>query len=132
MFAIEVETSFCAAHALRLPGGVLEPLHGHNFNVTIRIECAQLDTIETVTDFHPVEAALAKIIGPWSNRNLNEIEPFRTSVNPTAERIAEQIGKQMQRALEALLPAADTQARHVHLAEVRLTEAANCLAIWMP
>jgi 6-pyruvoyltetrahydropterin/6-carboxytetrahydropterin synthase len=130
MFAIEVQRTFCAAHALRLSGGGLEPLHGHNFHVTVKLTCAQLDALETVTDFHPVENALAGIIDAWNNGNLNDIEPFKTTVNPSAERIAEQIGHAMRRAL-GKIDADGIQNRQLRLAEVRLTEAPNCLALWI-
>jgi hypothetical protein len=52
-------------------------------------------------------------------------------VNPSAERIAEQIGMQLQLALGSL-PDAPVAARGVKVAEVRVTEAHNCLAIWHP
>src|SRR3569623_342795 len=123
MFAIEVQRVFCAGHALRLPRGGVEPMHDHNFKVPVKIPCVQLDSLEIVIDFHPVEAALAAILEPWSNRNLNDIEPFKSKVNPSAERIAEQIGVGMMRAVEG--------ARGVRVAEVRVTEAPGCIAIWI-
>jgi 6-pyruvoyl-tetrahydropterin synthase len=134
MFAIEVQRTFSAAHALRLPPGAgagIEPLHGHNFHVTVKITCATLDALETVIDFHPVEDALWGIVGAWNNGNLNDIEPFKTSVNPSAERIAEQIGVAMQRALVQIDPEG-IATRNLRLAEVRLTEAPGCLAVWIP
>lgn len=121
MFAIEVTAEFCAAHALRLPvrlGGGLEPLHGHNWKVTLRIDAAQLDDLETVMDFHIVETALKEVTGAWNNKNLNDIEPFVNAVNPSAERVAERIG---------ILVAQKIGHR---VSEVRITEAPNCVAIW--
>ena len=128
-YAIEIQETFCAAHALRIPTGV-EPLHGHNFQVTVKITCQKLDAMQTVMDFHVVEQLLRQILGPWNNENLNMIEPFRSRVNPSAERIAEQIGVRMQGALGALGGDVPPASRGVRVAEVRLTEAPNCLAIW--
>jgi 6-pyruvoyltetrahydropterin/6-carboxytetrahydropterin synthase len=127
MFAIEVETQFSAAHALRLPGGASERLHGHDFRATIKISATTLDAIDTVLDFHEVEAALDLIIGPWKNANLNEVEPFRSTVNPSAERIAEYLGRQIQSLVREIDP---TNSRGLRLVEVRLTEAPGCLAVW--
>jgi 6-pyruvoyltetrahydropterin/6-carboxytetrahydropterin synthase len=121
MFAIEVTAEFCAAHQLRLParlGGGVEALHGHNWRVTVRIEAAQLDDLETVVDFHGVERALREVLGAWNNRNLNDIPPFDAAVNPSAERVAERIGKLVSENLG------------VNVAEVRVTEAPDCIAIW--
>ncbi|MGN6367823.1 MAG: 6-pyruvoyl trahydropterin synthase family protein [Phycisphaerae bacterium] len=127
MFAIEVQSTFSAAHALRLPDGALEPFHGHDFHVTVRIAADELDVLETVADFHDVEAALNAILTPWRNRNLNDLEPFRSRVNPSAERIAEQIGKHLS---AALIAADKPNPRGLRLLEVRVTEAPNCAAIW--
>ncbi len=127
-FAIEVRVIFSAAHALRLLGGREEPLHGHDFSVTVRVGCDALDAIGTVMDFHEVEAALEEVVGGWRNRNLNECEPFRVGgegVNPSAERIAEVVGDRMCAAI------GDGSGRGVRVVEVRVTEAAGCLAIWM-
>jgi 6-pyruvoyltetrahydropterin/6-carboxytetrahydropterin synthase len=131
MFSIEVQATFCAAHALRLPGGACEPLHGHNFLVTARLACHELDALGTVVDFHRVERWLGAILHPWNSRNLNELEPFVARVNPSAERIAQEIGQALQKALASEC-ATDMNARGLHLAEVRLTEAPGCLAIWNP
>lgn len=131
MFAIEVSTVFCAAHALRfagMPGG-MEALHGHNFQVTVRLTCQKLDEAQTVADFHDIEALLGQILAPWNNQTLNALEEFRGRVNPSAERVAEQIGVRLQGALPGLAenPVAE---RGLRVAEVRLTEAPGCLAIW--
>ena len=137
MYSIEVTTTFCAAHALRLPngsaGGVggLEPLHGHNFQVTVTLTCQKLDAMQVVADFHEVEGLLDTLLQPWNNQNLNLIEPFRSRVNPSAERMAEYIGLQLQGALNGMddNPAVS---RGLRVAIVRLTEAPNCTAIWEP
>lgn len=128
-FSIETTKVFWAYHALRLPGGGAEPSHGHAFAVTIRIEAQKLDALETVLDFHPVEAALENILTPWEGKNLHEIPPFDKDINPSAERIAEQIGKAIITWLATL---SDSAARQIRLTEVRITEAPNCLAIWHP
>jgi len=128
MYAIEVQTVFSAAHALRLPGGALEPMHGHDFRVTVKITCQHLDALETVLDFHDVEKGLEGVVGPWRNRSLNEMEPFQSKVNPSAERIAEEIGRQMEKELVRIV--GENNSRQVRLSEVRVTEATNCQAIW--
>ena len=138
MFAIEVHTVFCAAHALRIAGtpGETEALHGHNFHVTVRLTCQKLDEAQTVADFHAIETLLGRILGPWNNQNLNLLEEFRGRVNPSAERIAEHIGLRLQAALGAAGEAGEAglddavAARGLRVAEVRLTEAPGCLAVW--
>ena len=130
MFAIEVKTIFCAAHALRLPDGT-EPFHGHNFEVTVKLTCQKLDALQTVADFDDVQRLLEQILEPWNNQTLNLLEPFRSRINPSAERMAEQIGQEMQTALAAL-PDSPVGSRGLKVVEVRLTEAPGCTAIWQP
>ena len=107
----------------------METLHGHNFHVTVRVTCQKLDGAQTVADFREMEGLLEQVLGPWQNQNLNQVDPFRGRVNPSAERLAEQIGLRMQGLLEGL---ADNpvDARGLRVAEVRLTEAPGCVAIW--
>jgi 6-pyruvoyltetrahydropterin/6-carboxytetrahydropterin synthase len=119
-FAIEVQAVFSAAHQLRLPDGTLEPLHGHDWHVTVTVESAVLDALETVMDFHALEIELQKIIGPWKNQHLNAIPPFDRAINPSAERVAEQIALALQPHIVS--PA--------QLTEVRITEAPGCAALW--
>ncbi len=88
----------------------------------MRLACAALDGLETVLDFHVVEQWLGEIVGRWRDMNINEIEPFRSRVNPSAERIAEEIGRQIGARLGD---------QRVTVAEVRVTEAAGCVGIWM-
>jgi len=129
MFAIEVQSSFTATHALRLPNGDVEPLHEHNFQVTVKIAVDQLDDLETVADFHDIQAALNALLDHWRNKNLNDHEPFKTQVNPSAEQIAAYIGHGISQSLVVL----DKEgARNLRLLEIRVTEAPNCLAIWSP
>jgi 6-pyruvoyltetrahydropterin/6-carboxytetrahydropterin synthase len=127
MFGIEVSCTFSAAHALRLPGGGVEPLHGHDFRVTVKVVCAVLDELETVADFHEVEGLLQGIVGPWRNENLNTVEPFKSRVNPSAEQIAATVGAGMVVGIRGLDPEGR---RGLRLVEVRVTEAVGCLAVW--
>ncbi|MEM8873008.1 MAG: 6-carboxytetrahydropterin synthase [Planctomycetota bacterium] len=120
MFTAAITRTFCAAHALRLPGGGLEPLHGHNWQTTVTVASEQLDELGCVMDFHDLERQLDAIIGPWHNANLNEIAPFDAVVNPSAENVARQIA-------DAL-----TLPDGVSLRRVEVTEAEGCAAAYEP
>ncbi len=120
MFAIEVRATFCASHQLRLPGGALEPLHGHDWCVTARVASRQLDAIDTVLDFHDLERSLKEICDPWNHRCLNDISPFDRTINPSAERVA-------QRLAELLAPKIPPPAK---LCSIAITEAPGCTAIY--
>jgi 6-pyruvoyltetrahydropterin/6-carboxytetrahydropterin synthase len=119
-FAIEVETSFAAAHAILL-GGVRERLHGHNWRVQVSVAGESLDGELLLCDFHAVEGLLAAIIAPFRDGNLNETPPF-DRMNPSAEALAQHIAGELAARLKTVDP-------RVHLEWVRVTEAPNCIAV---
>ena len=119
-FEIEVETTFSAAHALRFRGA-REPVHGHDFRVTVRIGGGDLDADGLLFDFHEVERQLGEIVGPFRSRDLNATPPF-DRVNPSAEEIARHIAT----SLAARLPATAA------VLSVRVTEAPGCAATFRP
>lgn len=123
MFEISVSKVFSAAHAIRLPDGSLEPVHGHNWSVQVTVASQQLDRIDTVMDFHDLERALDELLAKVNNRNLNDVEPFiGLRINSTAERVAWWIGT----ALQPGLP------RGVKLVSVHVGEAPGCVAVYRP
>lgn len=121
MFEVTVETTFAAAHALRL-GDTREPLHGHNWHVTVTLAGPTLDPDGLLVDFHAVEHLLRDITAPFHNANLNDTPPF-TDLNPSAENVALHIA----RALVAGLRGGRASIR-----SVRVTEAPGCAATYYP
>lgn len=127
MYEITVTRTFCAAHAIRLHDGVLEPLHGHNWQVTITVAAENLDPIETVMDFHDLERRLDAQLAPVNNHNLNDCAPFSDgrgglAVNPTAERVAWWLATAMASGLPP----------RVKLISAAVTEAPGCVARYRP
>lgn len=125
MYAISIQSSFIADHALRLPGGALEDRHGHDWPVEVWVTAQQLDEIETVMDFHPLHAQLDLFLARWRFGYLNSLPPFADGtgalvISPSAERVAWAIGQ----AVLGMLPAA------VKLEKVRVGEAPGCFAEW--
>ncbi len=103
-FEIATVRRFAAAHALRLYDGSMEPVHGHNWRVRVRVAADRLDPIGVVMDFHELERLVDQIVGPWHNRHLNECPPFAPErdsagdeadivLNPTAENVAYHVGR---------------------------------------
>jgi 6-pyruvoyltetrahydropterin/6-carboxytetrahydropterin synthase len=127
MFEITVTHTFSAAHAIYLPDGSLEPMHGHNWQVQVTVGCQKLGSIETVMDFHELERLVSEIVSPWHNQNLNEQPPFADcqggiAINPSAERVAQVIGEGV----------AEPLPEHVQLQAVTVSEAPGCLATYRP
>ncbi len=122
MYEITVEREFCAAHALTI-AGVREPIHGHNFRVTVTLEGQTLDEDGLLCDFHTVNAVLKDICRPLVNANLNETPPF-DRVNPSAEQIARHIADELAGRLD------DALAPEARVASVRVTETTGCSAVY--
>jgi len=120
MFELSVQRVFSAAHALSL-GGRRETLHGHDWRLTAVVVGGQLDAEGLLCDFHALELAVDRIIAPFHNANLNEVEPF-TRLNPSAERVAEYVADQLGRVLPT----------GVALARISVTEAPGCEATYIP
>lgn len=126
MYQITVETTFAAAHAIRLPDGTLEPVHGHNWPVKVTVAADQLDDIETVCDFHVLQALVNDAIASWHNNDLNQCDPFTDNngglkINPTAERVAWAIAEKVRPGLPD----------NCRLESVSVGEAPGCTAIYL-
>ena len=119
MFELRIRRTFAAAHAIVM-AGVREPMHGHNWEVTVAVAGDTLDADGLLCDFHLLEQALDETIRPFMNRCLNETAPF-DRVNPTAELVAQHIAQ----AVAARLPI------EVRVKEVRVVEAPQCEACFV-
>lgn len=100
MYEIMVKKSFSAAHWLRGHGGVCENLHGHNWVAQVSFTAEKLDKQGMVIDFARVSEELARITGMLDHKLINEVPPFDRE-NPTAEKIAEWIFRELTGSLHA-------------------------------
>ena len=101
-----------------------ETVHGHNWHVTATITGDTLDHEGLLCDFHLVERALAEVIGPYHNADLNRVPPF-VDVNPTAENVARCIAEALAARLDPKL------APRAGVAGVRVTEAPGCAITYL-
>ena len=117
MFTISVETHFRASHQLILPDGSREPVHRHDWLVTVAVSSDRLDNMGVVMDFQTLRAMVDKATAEFDNRALDEIDHFRQN-NPSAENVAKYIyGK-----LRAELP------EGVELRSIQVVEEPGCSA----
>lgn len=119
MFTIIVECCFSAMHQLRLPGGTVEPRHGHDWIVHAHFSRSILSDAGMVIDFAEAQAALRSVIEPLQYADLNSFEPL-SGLNPTAEVVAKFIFDRLSR------PGFDS------LRRVEVTEAPGCVAAYEP
>lgn len=125
MYEVVVQRRFSAAHAIVIRG-TREPVHGHDWRLTVAVRGPALDEDELLCDFHALEAEVDRIIAPFHNADLNAVPPF-DRVNPSAEAVARHVAESLAGALDRL--GADGR---LHVAEVRVGEAPGCTAVVRP
>jgi len=119
MFEVRVERTVRAAHAVRLPDGAMEPLHEHDWRVTVILRGPKLGEDGFLVDFCFVRQEMDRILAPLIGENLNE-HSFLAGMPPSAEALA-------QRVFEAL---DSLDWRGPELAGVAVVEAPGCSAIF--
>lgn len=79
---LSVRDKFQAAHFLKGYRGKCEKIHGHTFEVEVKVKVGKLDKTGIGVDFNVIKQKLAKILP--DHTLLNEVYAF----NPTAENLA--------------------------------------------
>lgn len=121
MFEVSVSGWFAAAHQLRLPDGTVEPLHGHNWQVCVRVRGPRPDASGMLTDFVALKRRLDGLLAELHDRNLND-QPMFERRNPSAEHVAEYVARRL----------ADAAGPAVRLHCVEIEEAPGCIARYYP
>ncbi|MBN2198313.1 MAG: 6-carboxytetrahydropterin synthase QueD [Candidatus Aminicenantes bacterium] len=88
---LSVKDKFQAAHFLREYKGKCERVHGHTFQVEVKIEVRELDPAGLGIDFTEIKKALAEILP--DHVLLNDVYDF----NPTAENLARRFFQDMKK-----------------------------------
>ena len=120
-YEVCVQARFSATHALRLPEGTIEPLHGHDWRVAVTLCGRRLDACGLLIDFHALEARLASLCRELHHRHLNDLPDFAQQP-PSAEQIARWFATR----IDADLPAG------VRVACVEVEETPGCVARFRP
>ena len=100
MYSVSVEADFAAAHFLSHYHGKCENLHGHNYKIRLWLKGEKLDEGGMLVDFGILKTCLREVIGKLDHTNLNDLPVFKN--DPSAERIAFHIFKEMQQGLTAV------------------------------
>ena len=90
MYEVRVTERFRAIHQVALPDGTLEPLHEHDWRVTVMLSGPDLDDRGLLADFVAVRERLCAVLDSLRERNLNEIKAFARRL-PSAEHVAAHI-----------------------------------------
>lgn len=77
---------------MKLYDGSWEPLHGHNWKVSVVMRSEGLDSMGVVADFEALKPALKKVLSEFHNSLLNDHPEFKGGgLNSSAENVAKLI-----------------------------------------
>jgi 6-pyruvoyltetrahydropterin/6-carboxytetrahydropterin synthase len=88
MFEVTVEAGFSSGHYLRNYRGKCENPHGHNYKVFVTLVGEHLDEAGMLLDFKLLKQVMRPTVEYLDHRMINELEPFVTEINPSAENLA--------------------------------------------
>jgi 6-pyruvoyltetrahydropterin/6-carboxytetrahydropterin synthase len=101
-FTVRVEARFESAHYLREYRGISEPLHGHSYKVEADLAArgGGIDGDAIAVDFVSARRKLEVLAKTLDYGCINDIPPF-TTINPSAENIAEWFASELQSAVSS-------------------------------
>jgi 6-pyruvoyltetrahydropterin/6-carboxytetrahydropterin synthase len=88
MFEVTVEAGFSSGHYLRNYQGKCENPHGHNYKVFVTLIGEQLDSTGLLLDFKLLKQVMRPTVEYLDHRMINDLEPFVSELNPSAENLA--------------------------------------------
>ncbi len=97
MFEVTVEAGFSSGHYLRNYQGKCENPHGHNYRVFVTLEGKELDHSGLLLDFKLLKQVMRPVVDRLDHQMINDLEPFREELNPSAENLARYFYQQTAR-----------------------------------
>jgi len=88
MFEVTVEAGFSSGHYLRNYHGKCENPHGHNYKVFVTLIGEQLDASGLLLDFKLLKQVMRPTVEYLDHKMINDLEPFVSELNPSAENLA--------------------------------------------
>ncbi|NQU11419.1 6-carboxytetrahydropterin synthase QueD [bacterium] len=99
MFEVFVKTHFSAAHRLQDYPGNCARWHGHNWEVTVTLQTAELNSVGLSVDFREIKTGLNELLAEIDHSDLNSHPEF-TATNPTSETVARFLFRRLREQFE--------------------------------
>ncbi|MEM8963086.1 MAG: 6-carboxytetrahydropterin synthase QueD [Acidobacteriota bacterium] len=123
-FQVVKEYEIAAAHYLPDHPSKCRHVHGHNYKIRLTLGAERLDEHGMVLDFGVLKGMLDDLLGPLDHQVINDHPPF-DALAPTAEHLAEWVGREIGRRLE-------NDHDRVSVARVEVWETDRSAAVWLP
>ena len=102
MFEVTVEAGFSSGHYLRNYHAKSENPQGHNYKVYITLVGAELDHAGLLLDFKLLKQVMRPVVDRLDHQMINDLEPFKEELNPSAENLARYFYQQTSNQLEEM------------------------------
>ncbi len=89
-YILQVQDHFDAAHFLKDYKGKCSMMHGHTWDIILKVSTQTLDNIGMGLDFKSLKEILKSETEKYDHKIINDTAPF-TEINPTAENLAREI-----------------------------------------
>ena len=123
MFELKILSNFSAAHQLKMVAEKCENLHGHNWNVEVRVTGDTLDRTGILMDFGELKKHVSEIMAILDHQFLNDLDIFNDEFPPSSENIAIYITECLQEKITR---------PEVRVSRVSAWESANSCATYIP
>ena len=123
MFELKILSNFSAAHQLKMVAEKCENLHGHNWNVEVRVTGDTLDRTGILMDFGELKKPVSEIMAILDHQFLNDLDIFNDEFPPSSENIAIYITECLQEKITR---------PEVRVSRVSAWESANSCATYIP
>lgn len=112
MYEVSVEESFCATHCVMFPDRTLEPMHGHDWRITVVWRGRRLDERGLLIDFEQAHKSLRALLDELNYTHLND-HPWLSGSPASSESVARMIFEK----LDSVPGLADESLRSVRVTE---------------
>jgi len=92
MYILKIKEEFCAAHAVCC-NNEMEPLHGHNWQVELKVYGDELNQFGMLIDFYDLKNILKNVLSELDHQNLCCLPIFKET---TTENIAKWIYEKLK------------------------------------
>lgn len=98
MYTVIIEQTFNAVHSVRMPDGIFETPHSHEWTVQAAVSAEGLDKDGFAIEFIYLRKLLENVLSPLKDKNLNEAQCLKPNI-PTAETVCKYVYDNLKKSL---------------------------------
>ena len=115
MYTVILDYNFIASHAVRMPDGVFEPTHSHQWHLSAAFSAETLDDNGFLLEFSEGQTLICSAVAEISGKDINKCGVLAGKI-PTTEVLAKYIYGNIKKGLQS----------PVQINYIELTESPGC------